>query len=101
MDPATLKEKLIAVLSQIQADSRLECPPLTGTTKPVDHIPKFDSKVWPVATTILSTEIGAPIPDDVNLFVDETTKLPRSIDQTVAFVCELLKKQSEKEAATA
>ena len=101
MDPATLKEKLIAVLSQIQADSGLECPPLTGTTKPVDHIPKFDSKVWPVATTILSTELGAPIPDDVNLFVDAKTKLPRSIDQTVAFMCELLEKQSEKEAATA
>jgi hypothetical protein len=101
MDPATLKEKLIAVLGQIQADSRLECPPITGTTKPVDQIPKFDSKVWPVAITILSTEIGALIPADVNIFVDERTKLSRSIDQTVAFVYELLKKQNEKEAAAA
>jgi hypothetical protein len=101
MDPATLKQKLIAVLSQIQADSHLECPPLTGTTKPVDHVPKFDSKIWPVATTILSNEIGTPIPNDVNIFVDETTKLPRSIDQTVAFVCEWLEKQSQREAASA
>jgi hypothetical protein len=77
------------------------CPPLTGATKPADNIPKFDSKVWPVATTILSTEIGASIPNDVNIFVDETTKLPRSIDETAAFVCELLKKQTEKEAAAA
>jgi hypothetical protein len=101
MDPATLKEKLIAVLGQIQIDSGLECPPLTGATKPVDNIPKFDSKIWPVATTILSTEIGAPIPNDVNIFIDETTKLPRSIDETAAFVCELLKKQAETEAAAA
>jgi hypothetical protein len=101
MDPATLKEKLIAVLGQIQADSGLECPPLTGATKPVDHIPKFDSKVWPVATTILSNEIGASIPSDVNIFIDATTKLPRSIDETAAFVCELLKQQTEKEAAAA
>ena len=101
MDAATLKEKLIAVLVQIQADSGLECPPLTGATKPVENIPKFDSKVWPVATTILSTEIGAAIPNDVNIFVDETTKLPLSIDETAAFVCELLKKQTEKEAAAA
>jgi len=101
MSPAVLKETLIAVLSQIQADSGLECPPLTGTTKPVGQIPKFDSKIWPVATTILSTEIGAPIPDDINIFVDDKTKLPRSIDQTVSFVCELLKKQSEKEVAIA
>lgn len=101
MEPATLKEKLIAVLGQIQVDSGLECPPLTGTTKPVENIPKFDSKVWPVATTILSIEIGATIPNDVNIFVDETTKLPRSIDETAAFVCELLKKQTEKEAVAA
>ena len=101
MDAAALKEKLIAVLGQIQADSGLECPPLTGTTKPVESIPKFDSKVWPFASTILSTEIGAIIPNDVNIFVDEATKLPRSIDETVAFVCELLKKQTEKVAAAA
>ncbi|MHB1873174.1 MAG: hypothetical protein ACYCT1_20365 [Steroidobacteraceae bacterium] len=101
MDPTTLKEKLFAVLGQIQVDSGLECPPLTGATKPVENIPEFDSKVWPVATTILATEIGTSIPNDVNLFVDETTKLPRTIDETVAFVCDLLKKQSEKEAAAA
>jgi hypothetical protein len=101
MEPAALKEKLIAVLGQIQADSGLECPSLTGATKPIDNLPKFDSKVWPVATTILATAIGATIPNEVNIFVDETTKLPRSIDETAAFVCELLKKQSEKEASAA
>lgn len=101
MDTAAVKGKLIAVLVQIQADSDLECPTLTGATKPVEKIPKFDSKVWPVATTILATEIGAAIPNDVNIFVDEATKLPRSIDETAVFVCELLKKQSEKQAAAA
>ena len=98
MDTATLKEKLIAVLGQIQVDSGLECPPLTGATNPVENIPKFDSKVWAVATTILATEIGKPI---LNIFVDETTKLPRSIDETATFVCELLKKQQEAEATAA
>jgi hypothetical protein len=101
MNPVTLKERLLAVLGQIQVDSGLEYPPLTGATKPVENIPKFDSKVWPVATTILATVIGATIPNDVNIFIDESTNLPRSIDETAAFVCELLKKQSEKEAAAA
>lgn len=101
MDSTTLKEKLIAVLGQIQIDSNLECPALTGATKPVESLPKFDSKVWPVATTILAAEIGATIPNDVSIFVDETTKLPRTIDETTAFVCELLKKQNEKEATAA
>jgi hypothetical protein len=101
VDPIALKDKLIAILGQIQVDSGLECPPLTGVTKPIETIPKFDSKVWPVATTILATEIGATIPNDVNIFVDETTKLPRSIDETAVFVCELLKKQAEKAMAAA
>jgi hypothetical protein len=101
MTPTALKEKLMTVLSQIQADSGLDCPALTGATKPVENLPKFDSKVWPVATTILATEIGATIPNDVNIFVDEMTKLPRSIDETAVFVCDLLKKQNEKEAAAA
>jgi hypothetical protein len=101
LDPVTLKEKLITVIGQIQTDSGLECPVLTGATRPVENILKFDSKVWPIATTILASEIGREIPNDVNIFVDETTKLPRSIDEMAIFVCELLKKQEEAETAVA
>lgn len=54
---------------------------------------RFDSKVWPVAITILATEIGATIPNDANIF-DETSKLPRSIDETAVFVCDLLNRKS-------
>ena len=99
MDPIALKEHLIAVLAEIQDDSDLDCPPLTGATKPIESLPEFDSKVWPVATTILAARIGVTIPNDVNIFVDETTKLPLSIDETTVFVCDLLKKQGEREAA--
>jgi len=101
MKPAAIKEKLIDVLSKIQVDSGLACPVLTGAMRPIETLPKFDSKLWPVATTILATEISEKIPNDVNIFVDKTTKLPRSIDEIVAFVCDLLKRQSEKEAAAA
>ena len=101
MDPTTLKNTLIAVLGQIQTDSGLECPPLTGATKPVEDLPKFHSEVWPPATTILATEIGATIPNDVNIFVDETSKLPRTIDEITNFVCDLLGKQGEQEAVAA
>lgn len=101
MDPVLLKEKLCIVLRQIQTDSGLDCPPLIGSTKPVGNIPEFDSKVWPVAISILAAEIGASIPNEVNIFIDEKTKLPRSIDQTAAFVCDLLKKQADKQMAVA
>ena len=73
---------------------------LTGALKPVENMQKLDNNVWPVATVILATEIGARIPE-VNIFVDETTKLPRSIDETAALVSDLLKKQGEKEAIAA
>ncbi|MCY4593176.1 MAG: hypothetical protein OXC19_00065 [Bryobacterales bacterium] len=99
MDPTALKEKLIAVLGQIQADSGLECPSLTGTSKPIENLPEFDSTVWPVATTILATEIGITIPNDVNIFVDKTTKLPHSIDETAVFISDLLDQQSDQQAA--
>ena len=92
MDPIALKQTLIAILGQIQVDSGLECPPLTGQTKPVGTIPQFDSKVWPVAITILALQIDATIPNEVNIFIDEQTNLPRSIDEIAAFVCELLNK---------
>ena len=101
MDAAFVKDKLGAILQEIQSDSGLECPPLLGTTKPIGSIPRFDSKIWPVAISILSTEIGTSIPNDVNIFVDEKTKLPRSMDEIAAFVCSLMKKQEQKDKGAA
>ena len=97
MNPSTVKKKLIEILEEIQRDSGEACPPLDGATKPTGSLPKFDSKVWPVATSILATELSTVIPDDVNIFVDEKSKLPRSIDEIAAFVCRL----AEKNEATA
>ena len=101
MNTTLLKGKLRAVLSQIQADSGLECPPLTGATQPVAALPQFDSLTWPVATSILEIETSVPIPDDVNIFIDGTTGLPRSIDEIVAFVFALATKQNEAERTAA
>ena len=94
MDSAMVAETIVKILVQIQRDSDLECPSLTGATRPVDEIPKFDSKVWPVATTLLAMNIGAAIPNDVNIFVDETSKRPRSIAEIAGFVCELVRAQA-------
>ena len=99
MSPDMLKKKLMVIIGQIQVNSGLECPSLTGTTKPLDDIPKFDSKIWPVATTILSDEINVPISNDVNIFVDETTKKPRSIDEIASFVNEIIESQAEAKMA--
>ncbi len=100
MDKTLIKEQLIAILSQIQVESGLKCPPLTGSTKPIDTLPKFDSMIWPVATADLATKIGAPIPNEMNIFINETTKRPRSIDETATVVSELTKKQNGMEKVT-
>lgn len=95
MKATILKEALIGVIKQIQKISGLECPTLDGRVKPVGDVPKFDSKVWPVATTLLATELRTEISNDVNIFVDSTSKQPRSIDEAVEFLSQLLKKQAQ------
>ena len=101
MNTTMLKGKLMAVLSQIQDESGLECPPLTGATQPVAALPQFDSLTWPVATSMLETETRVSIPNDLNIFIDGTTDLPRSIDEIAAFVCALATKQNETERTAA
>ena len=99
MNPVEVKERLSTVLSQIQMESGLECPPLTGKTKPVGDIPKFDSKVCAIAISLLSTEIDIYIPNSVNIFVKKGTGAPRTIDQIVSFVCEQAMKWAGMERA--
>lgn len=60
MDRTALEGRLIAVLCQIQGDSGPECPPLTGATKPFENLPKFESRVWPVAPAIHAKSIKEP-----------------------------------------
>lgn len=89
VNQSEIKQELMSVLRQIQIDSDLDCPTLSGTIVPILHLPEFDSKVWAVAISLLEyvTEISIPI--EVNIFYDEETKQPLSIDQTAELVCEL------------
>ena len=90
-----LRTSLIRVLEEIQGKSNLDCPPLTGATKPSSELPEFDSMIWPVATTLLSIAIGTEIPNDINIFVSEKTSQEHSINETVALVCELVRREKE------
>lgn len=99
MDAAAIKNKLCKVLETIQVTSGLECPPLTGTLRPIEDIKDFDSKIWPVAIGMLSVELDEPIPEDVNIFRMEGSRKARNIDQTVAFVEQLIDEQKRKATA--
>ena len=82
------KTALIAVLKEIQARSFLPCPELTGSDIPPDVLEKFDSTVWPVATTLVAQKLGVVIPNDVHIFGGEKGSPLLNIDQASALIVE-------------
>lgn len=89
MQQDIVRATLIDVLQSIQKDSDLECPPITGATKPVEELPNFDSKIWPVAIGMLASKLGISIANDVNIFCRKKTCIALTIDETAALVAEL------------
>jgi hypothetical protein len=92
-----VKAKLVAVLQNIQTLSGETCPAIDGSTRPVEALPNFTSKVWPVAAGMLGIALGKSLPCETNIFVDEQSKAPLSLDQTVAFVIKLIEAQEVEE----
>lgn len=101
MDANIIKAKLIEVLRTVQTLSGEDCPAIDGSTKPAEALPKFTSKVWPVAAGMLGIALGKSIPCEANIFVDDDTKVPLAINQTVALVLKILEAQDAKEAEEA
>lgn len=95
MNTDLVKTKLIDVLQVIQADSGLTCPPITNKSKPVDDLPEFDSKIWPVATGMLAVALGIDIPPDINIFRIDKTCTALAIEEIVALVVTLIETQIE------
>jgi hypothetical protein len=89
MNNVTVQTKLVEVLQTIQATSGLECPPIAGNTKPIEVLPKFDSKIWPVAIGMLAAGLGITIPNDVNIFRKDKGCIALTIDEAVAMVVTL------------
>ena len=93
MDAARIQTTLVEILQYIQVTSELECPPLLGATKPIEELPKFDSKIWPVAIGMLGAKLGITIPNDVNIFARDNTCDALTIDEIVAKVIALVEAQ--------
>lgn len=89
MNAVHVQVKLVEVLQHIQAASGLECPQITGATKPLEALPQFDSKIWPVAIGMLAAELGIAIADDVNIFCREKGCVSLTVDETVAMVVDI------------
>ena len=87
MDTTIVEQALKDIIADIQTISGLDCPPLTGETKPADEVPKFDSKVWIAATTLVADKLNIEIPVDQNIFVNAETKKSMNISQIAQFIC--------------
>ena len=75
------KAALIEVLKDIQDRSGLSCPDLGGADVPPKVLEKFDSTVWPAATTLVARKLGVTIPNDVHIFGGEKGAPLLTIDQ--------------------
>ena len=96
MDPTLIKAKLLEVLQTVQTLSGEACPVLEDGTRPVEQLPRFTSKVWPVAAGMLGLALGRSIPCEKNIFVDEVSKAPLAISETVALVLAILEQQDKE-----
>lgn len=87
MDEKFVRETLLKVLEIIQTRCGLPFHPLEGTSVPCKVLPKFDSTVWPAATTRLGKELGVKIPSSVHIFGGKGGKPLLTLDETVSAVC--------------
>ncbi len=84
-----VKQKLVSVLTVIQTNSGLPCPPLDGSLRPATQLEKFTSKVWPAAIGMLSAELNYDIDDMINIFASKDGTVAYTIDEAAHMVCRL------------
>ncbi|MFZ5727315.1 MAG: hypothetical protein ACOY4C_12955 [Pseudomonadota bacterium] len=101
MDSNVVKATLVSILETVQAISGEDCPAIVDGTRPAEELPKFTSKVWPVAAGLLGAALGKSIPCEANIFVDEQSKKPLSVGETVALVMKLIAEQEQQQEEVA
>jgi hypothetical protein len=84
-----VKQVLVKVLTTVQTNSGLPCPPLDGSIRPAEQLEKFNSKVWPAAIGMLSADLNFEIDDDINIFASKDGTVAYTIDEIADLVCKL------------
>lgn len=83
MDRETIREKLIAVLCDIQLEGGYDAPTITDQTRPLQDLEGFDSPLAVEATSKLSQVIGIMIPAGVNVFKANDIARALTLSETV------------------
>lgn len=93
------RKALIGVLKDIQARSGLGCPQLDGSVVPPKALDKFDSTVWPAATTLVARKLGVKIPPNVHIFGGEKGGRLLTIDESAKLICSKAQPKTPVQAA--
>lgn len=94
MNANIVQAVLVEVLQLIQTTSGEDYPSITGTTKPLEDLPRFDSKIWPVAVGMIAKKLEITIANDVNIFCRIKSCIALTIDETVAILIKLADTQA-------
>jgi hypothetical protein len=74
-----------------------DCLEIDGTTRLVESVPKFTSRIWPVAAGMLGTALGKSMSYEANIIVDEQSKQSLAINQTVGLVLRFSRPQDDED----
>jgi hypothetical protein len=85
LDEATAA--IIKTLQKVQSSSGLACPVLAGGDVPRRVLEKFDSTVWPVATSWIAKELNVKIDNDVHVFGGKNGGRLLTINQAAELIC--------------
>jgi hypothetical protein len=83
VDRQTIQEKVIGVLSHIQAASGYAAKPITDAIKPLEDLEGFDSQMGVTATSLLAPDLGMEIPADCNIFREKGGNRPLTVREAV------------------
>src|SRR5947209_1753205 len=93
MDEERVRVQLVEVLQTIQRESGYGEVSLAGDTCPLDDLEGFDSKIAPVAITLLTQATGISIPNRKNIFVGRDGRQHLTVDQIVHDVCNVAREK--------
>lgn len=91
-DESLVTAKLVEVLRTIQSNSGYDASVVTETTCPLEDLEGFDSKLWPVAISMLAKSLDVKIPNNKNIYVSDDGERRLTVSESAAVVCKFIDK---------
>lgn len=93
MNRDDVMREVLSVLRHVQARTPgITCIEITGSTRPLEDIEKFDSKRWTAARDIIGENLGIALTGEQIFRQGRST--PRTVDQIVDRICAIIGSQT-------